>query len=444
MNELIQTVKPLVYDKDLDKDSQDGLQHNPFNGTMACKPTTPAGTTKAKTIKIVKAKKSVRNGTSRSPRKCTLPIVVEGAGAKGTDDDEETEALSLGSSTETNMTWTIPVTDSPTSSTCLSRMMSDAPGETIYLRDKWSGELDGPGICRPDPPAPVAAVILNEESDDANTDVSSEISGEDAMCAARESRVPPINNKDKAVPDTMAFLRQSSKLSSNASSVTRSSTRSKFSQYKNIRYSYAGYGAGPEPGPKAFKSGKQLRVPNRGQILPGKSVGEKFYWSARLLFTFAFAGVTFISLAVAYGLGLAVLNDDSGHFSVGLYGMLLFTYLVIQCTFAGLEHRWVRATAPPDFYSHFAPSKVALQISAYQEDPDYFRECIQGIMNLNYPKDKLKVVCCIDGNCDESMYMADLFEKVVAEAGEQRKSDLVSLISFAFLLFLQSSYLILH
>merc|ERR1719221_1050139 len=59
-------------------------------------------------------------------------------------------------------------------------------------------------------------------------------------------------------------------------------------------------------------------------------------------------------------------------------------------------------------------SSIALQISAFEEDPDYLRECLQSISNLRYPHEKLKVILTIDGNADKDLYHWEVFQKVFA------------------------------
>jgi hyaluronan synthase len=120
----------------------------------------------------------------------------------------------------------------------------------------------------------------------------------------------------------------------------------------------------------------------------------------------------------SYRIGLRLVEAESGRFAFGVYGAGLLVYLAIQSIFASLENRRFRKAAPPEDYETSAPKTIALQISAYQEDPHYFRECLKGAMQLKYPRDKLKVICCIDGNEADSVYMAEIFNDVVRELGE--------------------------
>merc|ERR1719460_1710033 len=60
-------------------------------------------------------------------------------------------------------------------------------------------------------------------------------------------------------------------------------------------------------------------------------------------------------------------------------------------------------------------SSVALQISAFEEDPDYLRECLQSIRKLRYPSSKLKIILCVDGNQDKDLYHWHCFNTVFDE-----------------------------
>lgn len=191
-------------------------------------------------------------------------------------------------------------------------------------------------------------------------------------------------------------------------------------QYVSKVYGYKGFETGPPPGPKKYKSGDELLVPPRAELLGEGDRKAKLYRLFRLVTTFI-TGVSILAgVLVAYSLGYTLLTDGNDRFGIGLYGVFLFTFMCVQVTFASLEHRRARSPSgiPPEDYGETAPSTIGLQVSVYQEDPDYLRGCFEGIMKLNYPRDKLKVLVCIDGNSEDSMYMPPIFEEVVTAAGE--------------------------
>ena len=180
---------------------------------------------------------------------------------------------------------------------------------------------------------------------------------------------------------------------------------------------YRGYGTGPPKGPKRYKSDEELVTPKRGLFLGGGSCASQAYYAIRLVATHIIGWSVLITVATLYGIGMALVKDDNERFAIGLYGSLLLLHLSVQAFFAALEHLHAKRNQPPSDYATKAPSKIALQISAYQEDPDYLRECLIGITKLEYPRSKLKVLLCIDGNGDDSEYMVEIFEKVMRDAG---------------------------
>ena len=180
---------------------------------------------------------------------------------------------------------------------------------------------------------------------------------------------------------------------------------------------YPGFGTGPSKGPKRYKSNDELVTPERGYFFGGGSLWNQIYFGIRLVVTYTIGWSVLIAVGVCYAIGMALLRDGNGRFAFGLYGAVLFGHLLVQSFFAYKEHHHAATHPPPTNFKVEAPSRIALQISAYQEDPDYLRECLVGITKLEYPRSKLKVVMCIDGNDDDSLYMVEIFEKVMQEAG---------------------------
>ncbi|KAL3940180.1 MAG: hypothetical protein SGBAC_005226 [Bacillariaceae sp.] len=189
-------------------------------------------------------------------------------------------------------------------------------------------------------------------------------------------------------------------------------------QYNSTKFGYAGYGSGPPPGKKKHKNRKELKdlAPLECQMLHGRS-HTKLYWLFRLVVTLACGFGVFLGMVYSYNIGIRLLEGREGRLSFGVYGAGLLVYLTIQSIFASLENRRFQKQTPPRRYEETATKTIALQISAYQEDPHYFRECLMGVMKLKYPRDKFKVICCIDGNEADSVYMAQIFNDVVKGCG---------------------------
>lgn len=181
--------------------------------------------------------------------------------------------------------------------------------------------------------------------------------------------------------------------------------------------SYKGFGKGPLKGCKRYKTDDELVVPKRGLMLGGGSNLMQIFNAMRLVVTHLLGWSVLFALICCYCFNVELVKSGNGRFAFGFYGAVIFVHLSVQSCFALLEQRRTFQNPPPANYSVDAPSKIALQISAYQEDPDYLRGCLAAITKLEYPRSKLKVLLCIDGNGEDSLYMAEIFETVMVEAG---------------------------
>ncbi|XP_036603301.1 hyaluronan synthase 1 [Trichosurus vulpecula] len=112
----------------------------------------------------------------------------------------------------------------------------------------------------------------------------------------------------------------------------------------------------------------------------------------------------------AYAVGFPLASDRYGLLAFGLYGAFLSAHLVAQSLFAYLEHRRVASRAARG--QPKCSRKVALTISAYQEDADYLRQCLLSARALQYPSERLRVLLVVDGNREEDMYMVEMFREV--------------------------------
>ncbi|KAK6469837.1 hyaluronan synthase 1-like [Huso huso] len=128
-------------------------------------------------------------------------------------------------------------------------------------------------------------------------------------------------------------------------------------------------------------------------------------------FTIFFALLVLGGLVWAYVAGFQLVSNEFNIISFGIYGAVLGIHIMIQSLFAFLEHRKMRK----DNLSCSYTKSVALTISAYQEDPEYLRECLLSVKNLQYPPDKLKIIMVIDGNSPDDQYMMDMFKEMFGE-----------------------------
>ncbi|XP_069496729.1 hyaluronan synthase 1 [Ambystoma mexicanum] len=136
---------------------------------------------------------------------------------------------------------------------------------------------------------------------------------------------------------------------------------------------------------------------------------EKTYAKVgRRIFTLLFAALVLGGLAWTYIDGFQLAADEFAIVAFGLYGAFLTVHLIIQSSFAFLEHRRMRRNCMNCSYT----KSVALTISAYQEDPAYLRECLMSVKNTQYPPEKLQIIMVIDGNREDDQYMMDMFMEI--------------------------------
>uniref|UniRef100_A0A670Z4M2 Hyaluronan synthase 3 n=1 Tax=Pseudonaja textilis TaxID=8673 RepID=A0A670Z4M2_PSETE len=123
--------------------------------------------------------------------------------------------------------------------------------------------------------------------------------------------------------------------------------------------------------------------------------------------TTLFAVTVLGGILAAYVTGYQFIHTEQHYLSFGLYGAILGLHLFVQSFFAFLEHRQMRLEGRPLKLQ----ASVALCIAAYQEDPDYLRQCLRSIQRISFPG--LKVVMVVDGNGEEDTYMLDIFQEVM-------------------------------
>ncbi|XP_020859146.1 LOW QUALITY PROTEIN: hyaluronan synthase 1 [Phascolarctos cinereus] len=140
--------------------------------------------------------------------------------------------------------------------------------------------------------------------------------------------------------------------------------------------------------------------------------GPRRAWSGplRRLLTIAFALLILGGMIWTYAVGVPLASDHYGLLAFGLYGAFLSAHLVAQSLFAYLEHRQVVSRAAQG--KPKCSRRVALTISAYQEDADYLRQCLLSAQSLQYPRERLRVLMVVDGNREEDMYMVEMFREV--------------------------------
>ncbi|KAL2084324.1 hypothetical protein ACEWY4_019842 [Coilia grayii] len=131
----------------------------------------------------------------------------------------------------------------------------------------------------------------------------------------------------------------------------------------------------------------------------------------RAILTFLFALIVLGVMIWAYIAGFPIVTSPYGIISFGFYGLLLSVHVLIQSLFAFIEHRRMAARREPCSYT----KTVGFTISAYQEDPEYLRECLSSVRALQYPDHLMRIIMVVDGNSEDDLYMMDMFKEVFAD-----------------------------
>uniref|UniRef100_K7FQ79 Hyaluronan synthase 3 n=1 Tax=Pelodiscus sinensis TaxID=13735 RepID=K7FQ79_PELSI len=128
-----------------------------------------------------------------------------------------------------------------------------------------------------------------------------------------------------------------------------------------------------------------------------------FTTALRVCGTSLFAVLVLGGILAAYITGYQFIHTEKHYLSFGLYGAILGLHLCIQSLFAFLEHRRMRPQDRP--LEPPRSGSVALCIAAYQEDPDYLKQCLRAVKRISFPR--LQVVLVVDGNGCIAAYQED-------------------------------------
>ncbi|XP_070768460.1 hyaluronan synthase 1 [Enoplosus armatus] len=142
-----------------------------------------------------------------------------------------------------------------------------------------------------------------------------------------------------------------------------------------------------------------------------KPLLKKLCSIVRAILTFLFALLVLCVMMWAYIEGFQLATSMYGIISFGFYGLLLTLHVLVQSFFAFVEHRRMRARKSPCTFT----KTIGFTISAYQEDPNYLRECLNSIRALKYPPELLRIIMVIDGNGYDDLYMMEMFKEVFAD-----------------------------
>ena len=94
------------------------------------------------------------------------------------------------------------------------------------------------------------------------------------------------------------------------------------------------------------------------------------------------------------------------------YGIMSLVYYISTSLFSVMNKRSVenKSSESKEDTIAWTPS-VGVHVVGYREDPDYYRKCLESVLNMDYPN--VKVICVvIDGNEEGDMYMVDIAKEV--------------------------------
>jgi len=149
-------------------------------------------------------------------------------------------------------------------------------------------------------------------------------------------------------------------------------------------------------------------TPPRAHFLYGTKY-EKSWQIMKAILSYGLGAAMFVGVLYAYIVGFTLIHDNDYYIGFGVYGSIMVCHLFVQTIFAyanKIRNKKILLKPLKEY------PKVGIQISSYKEDPNYLRLCLQSLRDLNYPKDKIKLMLCIDGNKDEDMYMSEIFKEV--------------------------------
>lgn len=142
-------------------------------------------------------------------------------------------------------------------------------------------------------------------------------------------------------------------------------------------------------------------------------------WSIplKIIYSTCVSSIFIVPALIGYALRLRVIS--SGYLALGVYGLIVLTFIALQLIFATMNRIFAirfrrRANRIQSEKSHHF-NKVGLAVVGYRESPELFSQCLMSIKQLEYPV-SLKIVVVIDGDDPEDYDMAHIFEKEFSES----------------------------
>lgn len=144
-----------------------------------------------------------------------------------------------------------------------------------------------------------------------------------------------------------------------------------------------------------------------------------------------------IPILLQYILNLKILKDS--HFTISIYGIYLFIYMILQFCFSFLNNRGIRninkknrdhnsqnlnlnnsdnlnSIINPNTLSN-VDFKTNILVVGHKEDPSYYRMCLESIKTIYSQVLHInKIYVIIDGNDPDDMYMVDIFKEIFGDS----------------------------
>jgi len=122
-----------------------------------------------------------------------------------------------------------------------------------------------------------------------------------------------------------------------------------------------------------------------------------------------FVGVMFFLCVVSLFVGNVLFGWSN------LYmGALILVYFCLQVHFAICNSMFYKKIAKEDCYLTVEEyPRIAFNIVGYRENADYWRRCLESILAIEYPIERISgVFAFVDGNDDEDVYMKTIFDEI--------------------------------
>ncbi|KAI9323644.1 nucleotide-diphospho-sugar transferase [Dichotomocladium elegans] len=149
----------------------------------------------------------------------------------------------------------------------------------------------------------------------------------------------------------------------------------------------------------------------------------------KLLYSIFVSCIFVVPAVIGYAIHLRITKQ--AFWVLGVYGTVVFCFLVLQLIFATLNRvllRRHRQKHPPPVSASEpkrqdgeqqlsqqpknvrCATKIGLAVVGYREEPALFAQCLESIQRLSYP-DPFKIVVVVDGKDQEDHEMASIYEK---------------------------------